>query len=108
MLLLNPLLGIIREAIYYYRKRADGTSTVQNQVKNKKFYLSVIKTVNQYLIETSNKLYNKIVPFIQFFLSYDILFRIASPSYKYLGNKKLKKYYEKIEQILKQIDDKYI
>ena len=108
ILLMNPLLGIIKEAIYYYRKRADSTSTVQNQVKNEKFYFSVIKSVNHYLIERSKKLYNTLVPFIQFWLAYDILFRIASPSYKYLEKSKLNEYYKLIEGLLKQIDDKYI
>jgi hypothetical protein len=108
MLLLNPILGIIKEAIYYYRKRADSTSTVQNQAKNEKFYFSVIKSVNLYLIEKSKKLYNSILPFIQFWLAYDVLFRISSPSYKYLDVIKLQKYYLEIDSILTQIEDKYI
>ena len=108
MLLLNPILGIIREAIYYYRKRSDSTSTVQNQVKNEKFYFSVIKSVNHYLIEKSKKLYNSILPFIQFWLAYDILFRISAPSYKYLDESKINEYYLEIETILNQIEDKYI
>ena len=108
LLILNPVLGIIKEAIYYYRKRADSTSTVQNQVKNEKFYFSVIKSVNYYLIEKSKKLYNKILPFIQFWLAYDVLFRISSPSYKYLDVIKLQKYYLEIDSILTQIEDKYI
>ena len=108
LLLLNPFLGIISEAIYYYRKRADSTSTVQNQVKNEKFYFSVIKSVNHYLIKKSKKLYNSILPFIQFWLAYDVLFRISAPSYKYLELTKLKKYYLEIEKILNQIEDKYI
>ena len=108
MLLLNPILGVIKEAIYYYRKRADLTSTVQNQVKDEKFYFSVIKSVNLYLIEKSRKLYNSILPFIQFWLAYDILFRISAPSYKYLEETKINKYYLEIEAILNQIEDKYI
>ena len=78
ILLLNPVLGILKEAIYYYRKRSDSSSTVQNQIKKKKYYFSVIKSVDQYLIEKSKKLYNLILPFIQFFLAYDILFRIST------------------------------
>jgi len=108
MLLLNPILGLIKEAIYYYRKRADSTSTVQNQIKNEKFYFSVIKTVNYYLIKKSKKLYNAILPFIQYWLAYDILFRISSPSYKYLDGNKLIKYCMEIETILNEIEDKYI
>ena len=108
MLLINPILGVIKEAIYYYRKRADSTSTVQNQIKNEKFYFSVIKRVNHYLIEKSKKLYNAILPFIQYWLAYDILFRISSPSYKYLDENNLIKYCKEIETILNEIEDKYI
>ena len=108
ILLLNPILGILKEAIYYYRKRSDYSSTVQNQIKKKKYYFSVIKSVDQYLIEKSKKLYNLILPFIQFFLAYDILFRISAPSYKYMKKKILKKYYKEIDKILLQIEDKYI
>ena len=107
-LLLNPLIGFVREAIYFYRKRADSTSAVQNAVKNEDYYFSIIKSVDEYLIEKSKKLYNKIVPFIQFYLGYTILFRIAFPAYKYLDSIQLNKYYQIMQNILNQIEDKYI
>jgi hypothetical protein len=37
-LILNPLLGILKEAIYYYRKRSDSSSAIQNTEENVKFY----------------------------------------------------------------------
>ena len=107
-LLLKPLIGFIREAIYFYRKRLDSTSAVQNAFKNEGFYFSIINLVDEYLIEKSKKLYNRILPFIQFYLGYNILFRISSPVYKYLEKNKLYKYYEKIQKIINQIEDKYI
>lgn len=106
--LINPLLGIIRESVYFYRKRADFTSAVQNSNKKEEYYFSIINLVNEYLIEKSKKLYNKILPFLQFYLSYDILFRIAFPAFRYLKKNKLNKYYEIIHKILYQIEDKYI
>ena len=107
-LLLNPLLGLCREAIYFYRKRADSTSAVQNAVKNEEYYFSIIKSVDEYLIQKSKLLYNKIQPFIQFYLSYSILFRISFPAFKFLEDNKLSKYFGLIQNILEQIDDKYI
>ena len=108
MLLLNPLIGFIREAIYYYRRRADSTSAVQNAVNNEEYYFSIIKNVDQYLIGESKKLYNVILPFVQFYLGYSIIFRISFPAYKYLEKKKLNLYYDEIQNILYQIEDKYI
>ena len=108
ILLINPLLGLLKEAIYYYRKRADSSSTIQNQYLNENFYNSILKSVDQYLIDKSKQLYNKILPFIQFYIGYNLLYRIISPSYKYLEASKINKYYEDIEIILKEIDDKYI
>ena len=106
--LINPLLGVIKEAIYFYRKRADFTSAVQNSNKKEEYYFSIINLVNEYLIEKSKKIYSKILPFLQFYLSYDILFRIAFPAFRYLEKNKLNKYYESIHKILYQIEDKYI
>ena len=108
LLLLNPFLGIIKEAIYYYRKRLDSTSAVQNSIKNKEYYFSIFNLVDQYLIDKSKRLYKKLLPFIQFYLAYNILFRLSFPSYQYLEKDQLYKYYGYIEKILKQIEDKYI
>ena len=108
LLLINPYLGILKEAIYYYRKRIDSSSAVQNSIKNEEYYFSIFNMVDQYLIDKSIKLYNKILPFIQFYLAYNILFRISFQSYKYLEKDKLKLYYKHIEKILILIEDKYI
>ena len=105
---MQPLLGFIKEAIYFYRRRFDSTSAVQNSIKNEQYYFSIIQHVDEYLIEISKKLYNKIIPFIQFYLAYDILWRISSPTFQYLERNHLNIYYEKIQNILYQIEDKYI
>jgi len=107
-LLHKPLIGIVKEAIYYYRRRADSSSTIQNKYLNDNFYFSIIKKVDEYLMEYSNKLYKRIMPFIQFYVAYNTLFRIVSPSYKYLTRCNFKKYNKLVENILKKIDDKYI
>ena len=108
ILLFKPIMGVIREAIYYYRKRADFTSNTQIQSKNLNFYTSTLKNVHQYLLDSSKKLYNTTFPFVQFLISYDILFRIISYSYKYFDNINLNNYFDIIENLLTQIDEKYI
>jgi hypothetical protein len=101
-------MGLIKEAIYYYRKRRDSTSAVQNSAKNEDYYFSILKSVDGYLIEKSIKLYNKILPFIQFYIAYNTLFRIILPTNKYLDSKNYRLYCKSIEKNIKQIEDKYI
>ena len=103
ILLLNPLMGLIREAIYYYRRRSDSTSAVQNQVHKVDFYFSQLKFVGQYLLDKSKEL-----PFIQFYIGYNALFRIISPAFQYLNKTDFIEYCNMIEDQLNQIEDKYI
>ena len=108
ILLTNPTMGLIREAIYFCRKRNDFSSRTQTQKKDVKFYFLTIQEVSQYLIDISKKLYNQILPFIQFYVAYDILFRIETLSYKYLNLDDYQKYCKIITNLLQNIDDKYI
>ena len=101
-------MGLIREAIYFCRKRNDFSSRTQTQKRDVKFYFLTIQEVSQYLIDISKKLYNQILPFIQFYVVYDILFRIETLSYKYLNLDDCQKYCEIIVNLLQNIDDKYI
>ena len=66
ILLDKPLLGVVREAIYNCRKRADSSSASQKIFENKNYYFKTIYSVLQYLIDKSINLHNKILPFIQF------------------------------------------
>ena len=108
LLLIKPIIGLITEAIYYYRKRSDSSSAMQNNEKNINFYFSTINLVQQYLINSSILLYNKILPFIQFYIAYEILFRIESLAFLFLDNKRYKEYCSLIINLLKQIEDKFI
>ena len=108
ILLKNPILGLIREAIYYYRSRSDGTSAIQTLKREESFYFDTPLHVHYYLIKLSILLYNEIVPFIQYYLAYDILLRIRAHPHKYLNRLKYIKYREIIENLLKYISDIYI
>ena len=108
ILLVKPIIGLIKEAIYYYRKRRDSSSAIQNKEKNEDYYFSIFKSVDGYLIEKSKQLYNKILPFIQFYIAYNTLFRIIQPTNKYLDKNKFELYCKSVEKNIKQIEDKYI
>jgi len=108
LLIKKPIFGLIREVLYFYRRRADSSSTVQTQKFNINFYFKTIEQVEKYLINKSLTLHNKILPFIQFFVGYDILFRIKSNAFLQLDNNNVYAYYLLLEEMLKIIEDKYI
>ena len=108
ILLYKPIFGILREAIYYYRKRSDYSSAIQNSYKTYSYYFQVLENIHLYLIKKSKELYNKIIPFIQFYISYEFLFRISGLAYKYLDMNSYKKYCNLIKRIIDEIDEKYI
>ena len=98
----------MREAIYYYRKRSDSSSAIQSTEENKYYYFENLKNVQYYLINKSIILYNKILPFIQYFIAYETIFRLKSQAYKYLDINSYKNYCSLIENLLNKIEDKYI
>ena len=108
LLLNKPFMGVIKTALYLYRKRTDGSSIVQNAKINDIFYFTTPKKVHFYLLNLSFSLFNKIQPFIQYYIAYDILFRMLSSTYKYINLPKYIKYCQIIIELLKKIEDKFI
>ena len=108
ILLDKPLLGVVREAVYNCRKRSDSTSASQVVEENRDFYFKTIDLVLNFLIAKSKRLYNNIQPFLQFYIAYEILFRIAIEAYKYLDLSHYNIYCKIIVNLLQQIEDKYI
>lgn len=108
ILLLKPLYGLIKEAIYYYRRRFDSSSVIQNTKYNIHFYYEHIPLVIFKLINISKSIYNKIIPFIQFIIAYEILFKIKMELNNYLDSVSYQTYNIKIKESLKLIEDKYI
>ena len=104
----KPLLGVVREAVYKCRKRIDSSSASQSIEKKSDFYFKSIKLVLKFLIRRSLYLYNYILPFIQYYIATEILYRLEVKSYLYLDSAKFIKYSKILEKILRKIEDKYI
>ena len=81
---------------------------MQNTESNMEFYILTIQSIQKYLIEKSIKLYDIILPFIQFYEVYDIPFRIQSKAYKFLDSNTYNEYCKSIIDILNLIEDKYL
>ena len=108
LIIFKPIIGIIKDAIYYYRKRADSSSAMQNTEQNINFYFWTIENVHEYIIHQSIKIHNTILPFIQFFIAYEMLFRIEAKTFKFLGFLNYKRYCKVVEKYIKKVEDKYI
>ena len=104
----KPFYGVMKNALYFYRRRNDGTSIVQKSIINDVFYFKTPILVHQNLLDLSYNKFNKLIPFIQFYVAYDILFRILSSTFKYIDLPKLIKYSQIIIKLLKRIDDKFL
>ena len=65
-------------------------------------------TLQQYIIDKSIVLYNQILPFIQYYIAYETLFRIESKAYKFLDLKNYILYRDVIQNLLYQTDEKFI
>ncbi len=111
--LLNTILleklkyGVIREAIYNYRKRNTNNSAVQSSKLNKSWYFDTPKYAWNKLIEESIKEYKCVIKYVQYFLLYEIKWRINC-QYIILNYLEIKEHLEIISETLKYIDDDVI
>ncbi len=101
-------LGVCREAVQLYRKRADESSALQNELKSESYYFNTPKYLHNYMIDLSMKKYGRIEPFIQFMIMYDISWRIKKDIASHLDEEQYKEYCDTITDLIKKIDDRII
>ena len=108
-LFINTLLikklkyGVCREAVYNYRKRNTGSSTIQTISKNKSWYFDTPEYAWKKLIEESNKKYNKVIKYMQYVLVYELKWRINC-QYTILNYLEVKKHIDIIKDTINYID----
>ena len=109
MLLENPKYGVVSQAIYWYRKRSNETSTIDKSSTQKGFYINRLNNYFKELIKLSLEKYKKVTQFIQYLIVYDIqwIFRTDNIS-KILTNDEIKEVYVAIQDILSHVDDEII
>ena len=97
--------GVVREAIHLYRKRLDETSALQNSSKSKSWFIDTIEQFHKKIIDSSNELYGKIIPYVQFVVMYDLQWRLKKTNYDVLNESEKQKYISNIIFLIKQIED---
>lgn len=109
MLLDNPYYGVVNQAIYWYRKRSDESSTIDSTSSQKEFYINRLNNYFKKLIELSVEKHGEVIKFIQYLIVYDIqwIFRVGNIQ-KILTNEEIKEAYISIQDILSCLDDEVI
>ena len=109
MLLENPKYGVVTEAIYWYRRRSDESSTIDSSSAKKEFYLNRLNNYFKALINASIDKYGEVVKFIQYLIVYDIqwMFNVKDIS-KILSNEEIKEVYLHIQDVLSYLNDDII
>lgn len=109
-ILLSQLkIMMLEKPKYYYRKRNNGSSAIQNQIKNLDWYLSTPINVYKYLYDLSEKKYNKVLKFIQYTIIYDISWRLKyNKFYSPLNDLQRKAYSDSLIYLIKKSDDDVI
>jgi CDP-glycerol glycerophosphotransferase (TagB/SpsB family) len=98
-------IGLVKEALYYYRKRADLDSTIDNVSQNSVRQSSDYVTVMQKLFETSRAKFDaQVLPYLQQYFLYHLFFKMNRTE----DYPKIENFREKIEQLLKECDDREI
>lgn len=109
MLLENPKYGAVTEAIYWYRRRSDESSTIDSSSTKKGFYINRLNNYFKALINASLEKYGEVVRFIQYLITYDIqwMFSVENIS-EILTNEEIKELYLHIQDVLSYLDDDVI
>lgn len=100
--------GIVKEARFYYRRRSDNTSAVQNKEKNIDWYTLTVERYYHFLFELSQKKYKDILDYVKYLVMYDYQFRLRKLFPENLSENTKKVYIQKSKKLLEQIDDAII
>ena len=109
MLIDNPVYGVVKDAIYWYRKRTNDASTIDSSTSKKDFYIDRLKRYFKELINYSKEKYCNVPKFIQYLIVYDLqwMMRVEDVS-EILTTEEIKEVYIHIQDILSEIKDEVI
>lgn len=100
--------GIISDALYNYRRRMEETSAIQTSHLKKEWYLDTLKNCQLELIKIYEKKLGKVPQFLQYFIMYDLQWKIRHGLTDVLDEKEQKEYVELIEKLLTYVEDEVI
>ena len=109
ILLDHPKMMVLKEPVYWYRRRPSGDSAIQKSVTDPDYYTYTCRQVYEYLFNRSKELFDKVLHYIQFCVMYDLRWRLKIPLAETgLSNEERTEYFDMIVQLLHEIDDDII
>ncbi|WP_260980794.1 glycosyltransferase family A protein [Bacillus pumilus] len=112
LILKETCYGVVSKSKYYYRKRAENNSLVDNSWFLKEKYSHMLKNSYNNLIELSKEYHNEILPYIQYLLIYHMKLYMYPRNREIiltvLNEQELREFVDSFVDILRQIDNKYI
>lgn len=104
--------GLVKDAVYYYRKRADESSLVDRAWHDHGRYIPFLEQGYVRLMDYCKKKKKKILPYIQFVVAYHLrLFMVKSNTdvvHELMDEEELLVFRKKIKKILKKISTEVI
>ena len=100
--------GVIREAVYYYRKRKDKTSAIDNHFGEKSGYFNVLIYAYRKIMDMSISIYGYVIPYVQYLVITDLQWRLEQKIPDFFSNEEKEKYKGIIIELLRDISDEVI
>ena len=105
--------GLIRGAIYYYRKRPDESSLVNQAWKNEERYTTFLEQGYMRLMDYCKKKKHRVIPYIQFVVAYHVRGFMKKSKKDIVGevletDEDLADFRDRLQVVLKRISEKVI
>ncbi|RAP52093.1 MAG: hypothetical protein BZ137_09240 [Methanosphaera sp. rholeuAM130] len=97
-------LGVINTARYYYRKRADSSSTIDTSTLKEDYFIDRLKNYFIYLIDYSMAKENEVPSFIQYMFAYEIQWTLRQPELSLDNQDDKKEFWKLLDYILDHMD----
>jgi len=106
ILLNNPKYGVVKNPKYFYRKRKDKSSAIQQSRQDLSWYLDTPKFVYLDILEKAEEKFSKIPHYFMDVVMYDMQYRLMQEDIKDLiGRENFLKYKNLIRHVLLKIDN---
>ncbi|SDK52278.1 CDP-glycerol glycerophosphotransferase, TagB/SpsB family [Cryobacterium psychrotolerans] len=69
----KPILGLVKDSRYFYRRRSDGSSTLQGSHSDARSYVDVPQFGHLYVLKLAQELRGEVPRWLQWFIIYDIV-----------------------------------
>lgn len=110
IMLHKATIGMVSNAAYYYRKRRQGSSAMQNSRTRKTWYLDTAWYFMEELLRYARELRGEVPLFTQYNVMYDMQWRLPQEQVPagVLTQAEITEYRETVDRILRQLDDRVI